>query len=120
MGTRTRSSFELYPIYPLLACRVAKLACKSTGSNTVGPRRRLALKRFERRTSNQIGLAGEAVQRYVNDWIVGLENVTPIAHRIADAVKRGVMPDNLPDKLERPYPLSSALLVKLARTILST
>jgi hypothetical protein len=68
----------------------------------------------------QIGLAGEAVTRYVNEWIVRLENVTSIAHRIADALNGGLVPDDLPDKLEQPYPLSPALRLKLSRTILPT
>jgi len=66
----------------------------------------------------QIGLAGEAVTRYVNEWIVRLENVTPVAQRMADALQSGVVPDDLPDESERPYPLSPALKLKLTRTIL--
>jgi hypothetical protein len=66
----------------------------------------------------QIGLAGEAVQRYVNEWIVRIEDVTPLAHRLAAYLKAGVVPDNLPDELEMPYPLSPALQLKLSRTIL--
>src|SRR5215469_3517534 len=68
----------------------------------------------------QIGLSGDAVARYVNEWIVRLENVTPVAHRIADAFKDDIVPDDLPDKFEQPYPLSPALRQKLARTILRT
>ena len=68
----------------------------------------------------QIGLSGDAVTRYVSEWIVRLENVTPVAHRIADALNGDVVPDDLPDKLEQPYPLSPALRQKLARTILRT
>jgi hypothetical protein len=68
----------------------------------------------------QIGLAGEAVTRYVNEWIVRLENVTSVAHRIAHALNGGLVPDDLPDKLEQPYPLSPALRLKLSRTILPT
>ena len=66
----------------------------------------------------QIGLAGEAVARYVNEWIVRLENVTPVAHRIADALQRGIIPDDMPGDREQPYPLSEALKLKLAGTIL--
>jgi Domain of unknown function (DUF4291) len=66
----------------------------------------------------QIGLAGEAVQHYVNEWIVRIEDVTPLAHRLAAYLKAGVVPDNLPDELEMPYPLSPALQLKLSRTIL--
>ncbi len=68
----------------------------------------------------QIGLAGDAVMRYVNQWIVRLEDVTSVAHRVAVAVSGGLIPDDLPDKLEQPYPLSPALRLKLSRTILPT
>jgi len=68
----------------------------------------------------QIGLTGEAVQRYVDNWIVRLEDVTPVAHRLDFGRKNGAIPDNLPDNLETPYPLSSTLRVKLSRTILPT
>jgi hypothetical protein len=68
----------------------------------------------------QIGLSGDAVTRYVNEWVVRLENVTPVARRIADALNGDVVPDGLPDKLEQPYPLSPVLREKLARTILRT
>jgi hypothetical protein len=66
----------------------------------------------------QIGLAGEAVTRYINQWIVRLEDLTSVAHRIADAINGGRVPDDLPDKLEQPYPISSAMRTKLSRTIL--
>jgi hypothetical protein len=66
----------------------------------------------------QIGLAGEAVQRYVNEWIVRLEDVTPAAQRLAVALKREAVPESLPDRLEMPYPLSPALVLKLSQTIL--
>jgi Domain of unknown function (DUF4291) len=53
----------------------------------------------------QIGLTGEAVQRYMDNWIVRLEDVTPVAHRLDVDLKNGAIPDNLPDNLETPYPL---------------
>ena len=31
----------------------------------------------------QIGLSGEAVRRYVDDWIIHIEDVTPLAHEVA-------------------------------------
>jgi len=68
----------------------------------------------------QIGLTGEAVGRYVDNWIVRLEDVTPVARRLDVNRKNGVIPDNLPDTLETPYPLSFALRLKLSRTILPT
>ena len=36
--------------------------------------------------SIQIGLKGEAVKRYVNDWIVRIEDITPIAHKMYDHI----------------------------------
>jgi hypothetical protein len=66
----------------------------------------------------QIGLSGEAVHRYVNEWIVRIEDVTPVAHRLAADFKSGVISNNLPDKLEAPYPLDSALHLKLSSAIL--
>jgi Domain of unknown function (DUF4291) len=66
----------------------------------------------------QIGLAGEAVRRYANEWIVRLEDVTPIAQQLAAGLKNGSHPNNLPDSLEMPYPLNSVLRLKLSHTIL--
>lgn len=57
----------------------------------------------------QIGLSGEAVERYVNEWVVRIENVTPVAHEIAAAVKSGAPPFALPSASERPYPLAAAM-----------
>ncbi|MGW0931729.1 DUF4291 domain-containing protein [Streptomyces sp. NPDC002644] len=56
--------------------------------------------------SLQLGLAGEAAARYADEWIVGIEDVTPLAHRIkalltagdADGA-RALLP------AEREYPL---------------
>ena len=39
--------------------------------------------------SIQIGLKGEAVKRYVNDWIVRIEDITPIAHKMYDHIQAG-------------------------------
>lgn len=53
----------------------------------------------------QIGLSGEAVERYVRNWIVRIENVTPIARLAASATTSS----DLPCSLERPYPLPPEL-----------
>jgi len=37
----------------------------------------------------QIGLSGEAVDRYVNEWILGITDVTDVAHQIHDLVTVG-------------------------------
>jgi hypothetical protein len=56
----------------------------------------------------QIGLSGEAVERYVSRWVVCIEDVTPAARLIAAAVESGIPPVPLPSASERPYPLDSA------------
>jgi Domain of unknown function (DUF4291) len=66
----------------------------------------------------QIGLAGEAVRHYADEWIVRMEDITPVAHRLAAALDKGAVPEDLPDRREMPYPLSPELQLKLARTIL--
>jgi Domain of unknown function (DUF4291) len=82
------------------------------------PERDWRLKALKDIRAIQIGLAGEAVTKYVSEWIVHLEDLTPIAHRIADALQRGTIPDDMPSERERPYPLDPALKLKLARTII--
>ncbi|MFC0101071.1 DUF4291 domain-containing protein [Micromonospora marina] len=56
--------------------------------------------------SLQVGLAGEAVRRYVDEWVVGLTDVTALArsvhHRLTDGDEAGASA-LLP--VERPYPL---------------
>lgn len=53
----------------------------------------------------QIGLSGEAVEHYVRDWIVRIEDMTPIAQAAALAET----PASLPSMLEKPYPLPAEL-----------
>lgn len=57
------------------------------------------------RRAIQLGIRGEAVRRYVNEWIIGIEDVTALAHSIRDAVERGdrVLPD-VPHEREYPVP----------------
>ncbi len=63
----------------------------------------------------QIGLSGEAVERYVSDWIVRMEDVTDVAQRLATDMRSGTIPEALPDQSEVPYSLSPALQLKLCR-----
>jgi hypothetical protein len=56
--------------------------------------------------SIQIGLSGQAVHHYVNDWIVRIEDATETAHAAATAAT----PDALPCVLERLYPLPERLV----------
>ncbi|MFV2018694.1 DUF4291 domain-containing protein [Micromonospora sp. LOL_023] len=60
--------------------------------------------------SLQVGLSGQVVDRYVDDWIVGISDVTAQALAIRDrlaAVGGPVPPDLLPAEL--PYPLPAAI-----------
>jgi hypothetical protein len=53
-----------------------------------------------------VGLSGEAVGRYVDDWIVNLTDVTPTAQAIKALLRDGdeaAAAVLLPE--ERPYPL---------------
>lgn len=71
------------------------------------PERDWQLNAIEGVRAVQIGLSGEAVKRFVSEWTVGIEDVTPIARKLADAAASGVRPQNAPDLFERPYPLDS-------------
>ncbi len=69
------------------------------------PERDLALQPLPFRAI-QIGLRGEAVRRYVEAWIVGITDVTPLAHDIHRLVQAGdtdAAQRLLPG--EAPYPL---------------
>ncbi|MFF7382447.1 DUF4291 family protein [Streptomyces griseoluteus] len=62
----------------------------------------------------QIGLSGDAVTRYVGDWIVSVRDVTPLAHEVHAAVRAG--DDEAARALlpvERPYPLSDELTARI-------
>ena len=61
----------------------------------------------------QIGLAGEALRRYVDDWIINIEDLTPLAHLIADHALNRTSPESRPDQLEMAYPLRSELIKRL-------
>ncbi|MGW5331289.1 DUF4291 domain-containing protein [Streptomyces bauhiniae] len=64
--------------------------------------------------SIQIGLSGNAVARYVGDWIVSVRDVTPLAHEVHAAVRSG--DDEAAHALlpvERPYPLSDVLTARI-------
>ncbi len=72
------------------------------------PERSLTLDRLEYR-SIQVGLGGDSVARYVDEWITGIEDITPRVREIAALVEardleaaRALLPD------ERPLTLSAA------------
>ncbi|MGX6603619.1 DUF4291 domain-containing protein [Micromonosporaceae bacterium Da 78-11] len=67
--------------------------------------------------SLQVGLGGRAVDRYVDEWIVGLEDVTPVARAIRarldqddEAGAAALLP------AERPYPLPTEIAAGLGAT----
>ncbi|POX47634.1 DUF4291 domain-containing protein [Streptomyces sp. Ru71] len=64
--------------------------------------------------SLQLGLSGEAAARYADEWIVGIEDVTPLAAEIHALVRAGEL-DAATGKLpvERPYPVQGDLLAHL-------
>ncbi|HVK22224.1 MAG TPA: DUF4291 domain-containing protein [Actinokineospora sp.] len=68
------------------------------------PDRDLRLQPLARRAI-QVGLSGEAVARYVDEWIVDLRDVTSLAHKVGASVRAGDL-DAARDLLPRegPYP----------------
>nr|WP_308128898.1 DUF4291 family protein [Actinoplanes polyasparticus] len=68
--------------------------------------------------SLQVGLGGEAVERYVDDWVTRLTEVTEQAHAIRARLSAGDeagAAELLPR--ERPYPLAAPLAGRTAATI---
>ena len=58
--------------------------------------------------SLQLGLGGEAVPRYVDEWTVGIRDVTDLARKIQATRDPALLPP------ERPYPLPPALAAAVA------
>ncbi|MFD4509929.1 DUF4291 domain-containing protein [Streptomyces sp. NPDC058457] len=64
--------------------------------------------------SLQLGLSGEAVRRYADEWTVAIRDVTPLAHQIHALVSGGDLVSAtrlLPP--ERPYPAEDESLAHL-------
>ncbi|MGW1759649.1 DUF4291 domain-containing protein [Streptomyces mirabilis] len=64
--------------------------------------------------SLQLGLSGEAVKRYADEWTVAISDVTPLAREIHELVRRSELDAAaalLPK--ERPYPAGDELLAAL-------
>jgi hypothetical protein len=62
----------------------------------------------------QIGLRGEAVERYVDRWITGITDVTPLMHEIAGLIREGRLDaagELLP--VETAYPLPEDLATRI-------
>jgi hypothetical protein len=67
--------------------------------------------------SLQVGLSGEAVTRYVDEWTVAIADLTPAVRRVHDLVRDGddrAAAAELP--VERPYPLPPDLAVTIGAT----
>jgi hypothetical protein len=65
----------------------------------------------------QIGLGGESVDRYVDEWIVSISDVTGTAQAVGALVHRGLLSEAaalLP--AESPYPLRATLLKVIGAT----
>ncbi|MFC9327314.1 DUF4291 domain-containing protein [Kitasatospora sp. NPDC057015] len=64
--------------------------------------------------SLQLGLAGEAAERYADEWVVSISDVTTLAHEVHAHVRDGAL-DAAQQLLpaERPYPASDTLLAHL-------
>lgn len=77
------------------------------------PARDWRLNIIEGERAIQIGLSDEVIERYVSDWIVRIEDVTPVAQRLAFHLQRNTIPGSLPDALELPYPLSPPIRLKI-------
>ncbi|WP_067469598.1 DUF4291 domain-containing protein [Actinomadura macra] len=77
------------------------------------PERSLRGQKMEAR-SIQIGLSRHIVDHYVDDWIIGIDDRTPLVrtmHRLVQAGQVGKARALLPP--ERPYPLSADLAHRL-------
>ena len=67
--------------------------------------------------SLQVGLSGEAVARYVDDWTVSVTDITPTVHRVRELVRAHdvrAATDHLP--AERNYPLPRQIAAHLDAT----
>ncbi|MGW3950493.1 DUF4291 domain-containing protein [Streptomyces sp. NPDC004752] len=64
--------------------------------------------------SLQLGLSGEAVRRYADEWTVSISDVTPLAREIHALVSRGDLePATRLLPRERPYPAEDELMAPL-------
>ncbi|MFE9960378.1 DUF4291 domain-containing protein [Micromonospora sp. NPDC005299] len=77
------------------------------------PERTLHLEALPYR-SLQVGLSGEAVDRYVDDWIVAVTDITPTVHRVRELLRindEQSAAAHLP--VEHVYPLPAQIGVRL-------
>lgn len=78
------------------------------------PERSLTLHRHPTRRAIQIGIRGWAVRQYIDEWIIGLEEVTALAHEIRAAKEEKQPFPSVPD--ERVYPVDDELVRSLGIT----
>jgi hypothetical protein len=93
-------------------------ATKSTSPVRIqwDPERDLTHAPLDRRAI-QIGLSGEAVDHYVDDWTVAIEDVTDLMHQLHALVDAGDLDTArtlLPD--EPPYPIDPTLAATIGAT----
>lgn len=77
------------------------------------PERSLELRALPYR-SLQVGLSGEAVHRYVDDWVVAITDITPRVHLVRDLLRSGddqAAAAQLP--VEHAYPLPAQIATGL-------
>lgn len=74
------------------------------------PERDICLEKIEGVRAIQIGLSGDAVVRYVNNWIVGIDDVTHLAGRARRQEAKNLLELGIH---ERPYPLPSWITKKI-------
>jgi len=61
--------------------------------------------------SLQMGLSGEEAQKYVHDWILGIEDITSTLPSRRDGT--------VPSPIERPYPLPESIARRIGATPIS-
>lgn len=83
---------------------------KSSVRHQWDPERNLRLGKLERRAI-QLGIRGWVVEKYVNEWIIGLEEVTELAHTLHHAIKNKFPLPDVPE--ERLYPVDADLQKRL-------
>lgn len=77
------------------------------------PERSLTMRPLPYR-SLQVGLSGEAVNRYVDSWIVGITDATSLARRVHALVSAGSLDEATAlVPAERPYPLPPEIAAPL-------
>ncbi|MEP7291456.1 MAG: DUF4291 domain-containing protein [Chloroflexota bacterium] len=77
------------------------------------PERQINGHKLERRAI-QVGISGQTVRAYVDQWIIRLEDVTALAHAIHDAVSNQRPLPDVPE--ERLYPVDADLQTRLGIT----